>query len=258
MGKIIERRNLPRFGSLIADLLEERGMQLNELASAIGSDPASMSRFLRLVRVPPKDLIDRIIDTLGLDESEGRRLHRFARSAGSGGLHAPREGLQVRLGFRTARRFADYDFNGLFGLIASLGWFCELGDEEDPYDCDVHVMAESSAAKFVGIQFPDPRQAQSQKLLRAARAMAGAHEGSIEVTLFYEGVAGALLAFQRSEENVQQLLLGDAAPELTDAWLRKETKDKGRIVHGGNLIAVLAEYIEPTQAVRNYLKTMFF
>ncbi|MFP4261642.1 MAG: helix-turn-helix domain-containing protein [Opitutales bacterium] len=253
MGKNIETKNLTQFGNLIAGELEKREIKLSELADAIGSDPASMSRFLHFKRRPPKEIIDKIGSYFGLSEAERRHLHRLAENGGNLGLRSSATGFQPRIRHRTARRFAEYDLSALMKVVAGQSWHCEVCKEDDPFSYDVKVAASEDSEKFVAVNFPDPRNPEPDYLLRKTQAMQGIYAG-LEASLFYEGVAGALAAYQRGNQDVRQLQLEASDAESTDAWLREASGGKGRIVHGGNLIQVLAKYLEPTQAVREYLK----
>ncbi|TVP81752.1 MAG: XRE family transcriptional regulator [Puniceicoccaceae bacterium] len=254
MGKNIETKNLTQFGNLIAGELEKREMKLSELADAIGSDPASMSRFLHFKRRPPGEIIDKMVSFFGLSGAEGCHLHRLAENGGDLGLRSSATGFQPRIRYRTARRFAEYDLNALMKVVAGQGWHCEVCKEDDPFSYDVKVAASEDSEKFVAVNFPDPRKPEPDYLLRKTQAMQGIYKDLLAASLFYEGVAGSLAAYQKGNQDVRQLQLEASDAESTDAWLQMASGDKGRIVHGGNLVQVLAEYLEPTEAVRDYLK----
>ncbi len=251
MGKKLEADDLSGFGKMIAKRMDERSINMFEVVmdERVASSPGSMSRYLRLQRKPPERIIAGIIEVLGFSEEEGIQLRKLAEA---GARPGPRPGVPFSSRL-IHRRFADYDLNALLVLIRSLGWYCELNDSEDEYAYDLKVAEAEGLAEFVLVNFPNPQRAQPDVLLRGAGGMFGAYPGT-RVTLFYEGVAGALGAYQKSDRRVRQLQLEVSDAEATDLWLREASGGKGRIVHGGNLIQVLAEYLEPTKAVRDYLE----
>lgn len=253
MGKNIEINSLTQFGQMVARKLNKEGIQLFEFAEKLGSDSASMSRYLRLKRQPSRDLVDRIIDVLGFSERQGKKLHLLAQRGDPGSKRPAMHASQSRLYLAMRRRFADYDLRALLSLIENLGWYCETNEDEDEYAYDLKVAESRGCKSFVALNFPNPYRVDPAVLLRGAGAMSGAYP-DLQVTLYYEGVAGGLAAF-KSEQSGRELPLEDPPTESTDRWLRQASNDKGRIVHGGNVIQVLAKYLEPTDLVKDYLET---
>ena len=252
MGKNIEINSLTQFGQMVARKLDREGIHLFEFAERVGSDSASMSRYLRLRRRPPSDLIDKIIDVLGFSERQGKKLHLLARRGDPASKRPALHASQSRLYLAMRRRFADYDLRALLSLIENLGWYCETNEDEDEYAYDLKVAESKGCESFVAVNFPNPHRVDPAVLLRGAGAMSGAYP-DLQVTLYYEGVAGGLAAF-KSEQSGRELPLEDPPTESTDRWLRQTSKGKGRVIHGGNVIQVLAEYLEPTDSVKDYLK----
>jgi transcriptional regulator with XRE-family HTH domain len=250
MGNIIKNDNLTLFGKMIAEALDERGWKLQELAEKVGSNPASMSRFMRLKRRPPARILDRLIEVFAFNEAQAAKLRKLAQQ----GLKLPERMSSggIPFSFRAMRRFADYDLRALITLVRSLGWYLELNEEDDDYAFDIKVAEADGLESFVAINLPNPRRMKPEVLLKGAKAMAGVYEG-VKVTLFYEGVAGALAAHSRVSRQ-SELPLEDEQIEDLDSWLKSESRGKGRIVHGGNLIQVLAEYLDTTEAVQKYLQ----
>lgn len=248
MGKSIDIEKLGEFGKMIAEKLDQQGMNMNELSDRIGSNPASMSRFLRLSRQPPPRIIDRIIDELKFSKTEAEELKKLAQT---GSVARVRSSISTDSRM-LAMRFGEYDLGALMCLIQSMGWHCELSGERDEYAYDMKVAEVEGQKKFVAINFPNPRRTNPETLRRGAGAMAGAHQG-LRVTVYYEGVAGGLAAFEKNNPS-NQLALDDLTESASDDWLKKASDDKGRIAHGGNLIRTLAEYLKPTDAVEAYLK----
>ena len=252
MGKKLEISELSDFGKMIAERMEARSMSMFDLVRESGSSPASMSRFLRLQRKPPPRIMDGIITALEFSEQEATVLRRLAQA------DAPTKHRLSSTGFsRMAhRRFADYDLNALMHLIQSLGWHCELSEMEHDYAYDLKVSEAEGLDQFVAINFPNPRRAQPEALRAGAGAMSGAHQG-LQVTLYYEGVAGGLAAFETLVwKSDRQLIINESlgGAASTDAWLSAASCGKGRIIHGGNVIRVLAEYLHPTEKVTAYLQ----
>lgn len=248
MGNIIQKNNLQPFAKIVVGALEYKGWKLKDLAENVETDLASMSRYLRLERRPPARIIDRIIEVLNLSAADSERLRKTLHR----NLIANKSARPSRLRptYQAVRHFAEYDLYALIKLVQSLGWHVEESVDENEYAYDLKVSEAEGLEDFVLINLPSLRRAKGDTLRKGAAAMAANYEG-VKATLYYEGVAGGLAAFQDVEmqnemplENTEQ-----------DAWLRQATGDKGRIVHGGNLIQVLADYLEPTDSVKDYLET---
>lgn len=243
---------LSQFGELIADYLKLRELTLQQFAVKIELQPATLSRYLRFHRKPPKEVVEQMIKALKLRGQEAERVRDSVRQEIRKRAHRSLQGEDRFRNRRLMNKFADYDLRALLRVLLDLGWHVELQDEREDFSCDMKVMVDMDSSEFVAINFPHPERAKPEVLQRGTGAMAGAYP-ELRVTLFYEGVAGGL-GYYVSPNRSDELPLEADVAESTDAWLSQATEEKGRIVHGGNVVRVLAEYLEPNERVSAYLK----
>lgn len=61
------------FGEWLADRLDERDLQQQELAALVGAEPSTVSNWVKGKTIPREPMCDRIAEELGLDPDEVRK-----------------------------------------------------------------------------------------------------------------------------------------------------------------------------------------
>jgi len=239
-------RPLSPFGQFVQKELEAKDINLTDFARSLGTPAGTISRYLRNRR-PPDKLVAKMARELGLDE-EGEKKMRDLLNASEPSESRPPPPLMRQMARRTIRTFGEFTVRRMAEQLPRLGWsrsFCEASDD---FSYDLKVYHPDSPEVFVLLNFLGIRNEDPVTLKRFVKGQAGIEDG-VTAIAFFEPFAGSI----RLPEEMAADLFQPEAVHSVDAWLRRETDGLGRLVHGGNMIAVLAEYLQVTDEVSRYL-----
>ncbi|MFU8849244.1 MAG: helix-turn-helix domain-containing protein [Opitutales bacterium] len=254
MGRLIGDRGgeLSEFGKFLADELKRQAIKLKDLAERLSCEAPAVSRYMG-GRRPPEKVVEEIIVALDLSDSKAERLRELSKQTYQrGGYVSSRTaGHPISMMHRrSVRQFGGFVLKSIEQQIERFGWEtapCEH-DDDLAYDLKIHTPG-GADSDFVLLNLLQRQYGEPERLLRLFRGQL-ANEPKASQILFFEPFAQCvqLLDSERSE------LMEATDTVSVDEWLAEETEGKGRLVHGGNWVAVLAEYLKLTPAVKAYLK----
>lgn len=242
-------RPLSAFGTFLEKELKARSMPLKELAEDLPCKVPALSRYLR-GRRPPEDVVESIVKALKLGKAEAEALRQTVDAPPrTSSLMTRPQSMR-----RSLRQFGYFTLQQLSEQLKRFGWSALPCEVDDDFSYDLKVSGSDPSREYVLLNLLQPSHRDPQRLLRALRAQ-WANEPDAKRVLYLEPFAGSceLPAGQEGD-----LFSEGEAPESMDDWLFRESKELGRVVHGGNLISALAEELGQNKAVKDYLKKAMY
>jgi transcriptional regulator with XRE-family HTH domain len=238
-------RPLSEFGTFLERELKARSMTLKELAEHLPCKVPALSRYLR-GRRPPEDVVEAIVKALKSGKEEAETLRQTVDAPTRPASLATRP-QSMR---RSVRQFGYFTLQQLSEQLARFGWNALPCEVDDEFSYDLKVSGSDHSQGYVLLNLLQPSHRDPQRLLRAVRAQ-WVNESDAKRVLYLEPFAGSC---ELPVDQEGDLFSEGEATELMDAWLFRESEELGRVVHGGNMISVLAEELGQNKAVKAYLK----
>lgn len=247
------RRGLSEFGDFVAKELKRQDMKLKDLAEQLSCEAPAVSRYMG-GRQPPEKVVEEMIVALGLSGRKAERFRELSKKSYPQGEYArsPTKRHSMPMTHRrSVRQFGGFVLQSIQRQVMRFGWeavACEH-DDDFAYGLKLHLPGDAEQA-FVLLNLLQPQYDEPERLLRLFRGQF-ANDPNAKQILYFEPFARCMEVLHTE----QMELFKSAGADSLDEWLSAETKGKGRLVHGGNWVAVVAGYLKPTDAVKAYLKS---
>lgn len=247
-------RQLSEFGDFVANELKRRNMKLKELAEKLPCEAPAVSRYMG-GRLPPEDVVEAIIAALNLSERKAERLRELSKKVSPlGGYASSRtEGHPMAMMHRrSVRQFGAVTLKSIKEQVVGFGWEaspCPY-DDDLAYDLKIHVPGVAER-EFVLLSLLQSQYGESERLLRLFRGQL-ANDPKATQILFFEPFAQWVTFTPSKKADLSET----SHTGSVDDWLVRESAGKGRLIHGGNWVAVMAQYLKKTNAVKAYLETL--
>lgn len=238
------RGGLSEFGDFVANELKRQDMKLKQLAEQLPCEAPAVSRYLG-GRQPPEKVVEAMIVALNLNGRKAEQLRALSNKTYQKGEYAssrtagPSPSMMHR---RSVRQFGVFVLKSIQQQAMRFGWEAVTCKHDDDlaYDLKIQMPGEAETG-FVLLNLLQSQYGEPERLLRLFRGQL-ANDPKAKQILYFEPFAqsGNLLHSEQADS--------------AEKWFAKETEGKGCLVHGGNWVAVLAEYLKPTAAVEAYLK----
>jgi predicted transcriptional regulator len=246
------RRGLSEFGDFVANELKRQDMKLKELAEQLSCGAPAVSRYLG-GRQPPEKVVEEMIVALNLTDRKAERLRALSKKTYQEGEYASSRTaghLMSMIHRRSVRQFGGFTLKSVEQQIERFGWETAPCKHDDDLAYDLKIHTPSGAdSDFVLFNLLQPQYGEPERLLRLFRGQLANDPKACQI-LFFEPFSGCVNSLHSGQGD----LFESSAADSVDQWFAIETEGKGRLVHGGNWVAVLAQYLKKTDAVKAYLR----
>ena len=244
-------RALSAFGSIIEKELGKKSWTLTKLAKLVDCPTPTLSRYLR-GRRPRGAIVAKIITERGLSSAIATELQATLEAPEQDRRRVPPRPMMRQLHRRSLRQFGEVALRSLAEQTERFGWthsFCEIDDD---FAYDLKVFSPDEPDQYILINLMQRNQSDPRVLLRAVQAQSGIERNARQI-IFLEPI---LSSCELPEDLGPDLFDSPDSKALSvDAWLQAQSGGLGRLVHGGNLIQVMAESLKRTEAVDQWLRT---